>query len=342
MATGFAGELGLSRTIGLLAMATLAAGTRRVAGINQPERHARQPRLVGHKGAKLVEGPTAHAGSLLPPESCTVANACQFLKGNAATGIFGEDHEVFANAVIHVFAEASFPVLRPSQGPADILRAFSPALAASRSFLKRLTPGMVPLAGALDGLAGEGLSVAGRGEVDHPQVHPQEILHLDRRAFGDLYGGIEVEAPIARDQIDLAFEPVEALRLVFPIDQRNHLAASERPEAHVIHALPAEDTVVIGDRAIWAEDGATCPVALEHFDGLGDGAHRHLRRQAKAPADLVIAARMDRRLGVHFGIEAYTRRITGCSVECRHGVAQERGLFGCRQELQLQGQFHGA
>ena len=169
----------------------------------------------------------------------------------------------------------------------------------------------------------------------HAQIHPQPIMHLNRRAFGHIDGGIQIEPAIARHEIDLAFEPVEARGLVLAIDHVNQLTTMQGPQADVIGTLPAQDRLIIGNRAVRPKHRTARLVALENLDGLGDRPHRHLGRQPEAGSKFVVTAFMDARLAVDLGLETHLGHIGHSAIKRGHGLAQEGGLCGCREELEL-------
>ena len=113
------------------------------------------------------------------------------------------------------------------------------------------------------------------------------------------------------------------------VDERHHLAPGERPQTHLIDALPPEDTIVVRDRAVGPERRATGFVALEDLNRLGDRPHRHLGGQAKAFPEFVIAALVDRGLPEHPSIKPHLGGVAGGGVKRGHRLSQERGLLRC-------------
>ena len=67
------------------AFGTLAAA---IAWVHGNQRNARQLRLVRQERAQLSKGPSVENGTLLPPSPYPVADAIEFLNGDAAPGAF--------------------------------------------------------------------------------------------------------------------------------------------------------------------------------------------------------------------------------------------------------------
>lgn len=173
-------------------------------------------------------------------EPSSARGSAKVFHPDTAPGVFGLGNKPLADDVVLVSAEAGFPRRQSFQsflGPTGALP---------------LSPHPVAVMAApdlLDGITGMFAAVGITGDVDDPQIDPDEVLDFDRGVFGHVHRGEQVELAAPIDQIDLAFNPVEPLALVFAVGQREVHAAIERPQAHAVESLEAQDAFVVGDGA---------------------------------------------------------------------------------------------
>ncbi len=326
-------KLGLCLAVAPSAMAAPGASLRGVVRVHGHDRDADQPSLVLDKVPELREGPVAEAATI-PARNGVLdpgPNMGQVFQGESLIECLGGSDELLGDFVIDVG-------LKPGLTSADALelafgglRSFPLVLLAARG-----AAAPVPV----DGGAAVGVALAVHRDVDDAEVNAQECLDRAGRRFGQFHRGQQVELAVAVDQVALALDAVETLALVLAVDQSDNLTARERGQADAVDALEAHVPLIVGHGAVRPEHRADRLVAAEALHGLADGAHGELCGQVELLADGAVAEPMDARLA------EYARGKTLGSGEGRglvhaaHGVEQQRGLLGRRQQLELDSQLH--
>jgi hypothetical protein len=176
MITGSTMELGLTNSIGLLAMTTPATGLAGIGGVKPLDRHACQPGLVGDEVPELIEGPSVEAIPLPPAEPDPFADAPQVFKGNPANGALRRSNEILADAVVGIAAVPALPQFGTDQCP---MAAAALVSVSSLGCLAKIAApfGMLASLG-LDLLRGMAVPIGIDGDVLHPQIDTDEVLGL--------------------------------------------------------------------------------------------------------------------------------------------------------------------
>lgn len=324
-------ELSLTFSVGLLAMAAHAARSTSVAGIHGEHRHAGQLPLVGDEGLQLSKGPTRVSRPVFLANRCPLADVGQVFQPDPACGVFGGLDKGFAENVVLIAAEVGLALGEFFQPPLGTLGACplegTSGLVATSPYLLGDLPRM-------------SIAVAVRRDVDDPEIDPQEVLDLDPGVFGNNDRRIEMELPVAVDEINLPLEPVEPLALILAEDDRDDFAALQDGQAHLVEPLEGQNAFVISDGAAWPEDGADRLVSLENLDRLTDGANGELSRQPKPLPDLAVGDPVNAGLRENFGVEAALGGKRRGFVEPLHD-GQEFGLLVIgREQAKPQREVH--
>ena len=277
----------------MVASGALARGVPRV---HEDHLHAVGEGLVDDQGAQLMERPPAVAGSLVMPNRCPLADACQVFQGDAARGALGSLANEGVGDLVVLDASKAGLLAR------DMLeRAACAARGASLQVSAK--PGVL----AADSF-GLGAGVVGAfavgGEVLQPQIHPQEALARDRGLLVQRGAEVEVDLTLAHQELGLAHASdlgeQRALRRSEGVGAKDAgLGAAEADL--VLVGQEGGEALVVGEGRVLAEGGAA-------FGGGGEGrSHRRagldslLGRQAKEPAKFAVVGLLDGEGGAEWG-----------------------------------------
>src|SRR3990167_1032643 len=332
MGTRSATEHGLRHAGGRLAVAARVTGAARVAWIDDRHADAAQTGLVLDEAPELGEGPAALPRPLAMANRGPRADVRQVFERNPARGVLSRGDDRFADHVVLVSAKAGLPSRQGLQ----------PLLGAACAATLQATPVLVVApADALDGVAGVGAAVAIGGQVHDAEIDAEERFGFYGRAVWQVDRGVEVERAVTQDEIHLALDAVEPFALVGAVEQADAFPAAERQQANRRRSLETQDAFVVGHGAVRAKYRALGLVAAKALDGLPDGAHGHLRRQAESLAQLVIAAGLNRWGAEELRLEPDAGRVRRSGVECPHRRPQGRRLVRRWHQSELQRQLHG-
>jgi hypothetical protein len=259
---------------------------RRVARIDENERHSRQCGFVGDKHPQLVERPTVENHSLPAPNSYPVANPTQVFELDSACGAFSAGNDLLTDNVVDVAGKAGLPAREK----------FEPTLGRSGSLTLQLrTQPAVAIADALD-LRTRVLSTVGiRGDVRDSKIDAKERGSLKQCRLWHIARGNEIERAILIDQVRLATLAHEQHELLPPAsgeaDVQPTIQAADR-DGHPIH-IPAKDAAIVGDGTMRAKGALRLPVELVSVGNLGDAAHRDLGRKSEVVAKTLVDQRLN-------------------------------------------------
>lgn len=332
-------EFALALAVVFFGVAAAGTGAAGVTWINSDHGNTEQLPLVSNELTELGEGPSAHLCSLTLAEPCPLTDALEVFKSDPASSVFGLSHELLADDMVLVAAEAPFLVADPLHGPTGVL-AGSPLVSLVHLPAQRPADGVILLADSFHMLPRDAGAVAGGDDLLDAKINAQKLLDLDWGFVGQVYGRQQVELAAPEDQVALALDAVKAGLLVLAINQRDDLPAFERQQACLVHALKAHQSLVVGHRPVGPEPWAVLLIPLEAFDGLADGADCHLAGQAKPLAKLPVAQGMDAGLTESLRVKANAGGVTGGGVELLHRRQQHPLLVRTGQQLKLQGKLH--
>jgi len=207
---------------------------------------------------------------------------------------------------------------------------------------QRSTPGRVLEAFGLNLLRGVLLAVAIHGDVDHAQVHAQEVCGRGLGSVRDVdRDQQEPLAVLAKYQVALTLRPAEPISLILPHDVGNDHAAFEGRDAHAIGALEA-DVLAHAERdgRVLAELRSLVLVWLVRFNHLGYAPYRCVGRESEPFAKLGIAKLLKRELVGDLPLERDTCQPGGGFVEPFDRRLQLGGRLWIGQELGLERDVH--
>jgi prepilin-type processing-associated H-X9-DG protein len=313
--------------------AAFRARLRRVSRIDRHQRNAGKCSLVGQLRPELSKRPTVVRAALGLSNRCPRPDVRQIFDGNPAPGVFGPPYDFLADPMVEVGGE---PRLFGPAMPQQSLGRLGPFLLEAAA-QPRMPPPEVGIVGAAMDVA-----VTVSGDIPAAQVHAKILGRIARGHFAYVDGHVEEEHAAAIDQIGLSTHSVELFVLVCASDPRHDQPAVQRPDRDAIRALPRQDTLVVDDGAVGPESRLDGLVALVDLADLGDGADRHLRRQAEVAPGIIINQPLQLDLVRALVSERHDGDCVTRRIEPHHGRQQRRSLFGGRQESDLHSQVHAS
>lgn len=325
-------ELGLTRTVGFLAMP--ADGTRPagVARVDRHDGHTRKLGLVLHERSKLEERPSRVPVALPLPNRCPVTNARKVFEGDTASGAFGLGDDGLADAVVLLLSEPGFlasKLLELFLGPLGPLA------------LASLSTGLVLTSNLLDGFSGMHVAIGINRDVHDTEIDTQEVRCWRLGSLGEIDRNEEEPLTVlAKHQITLPPGEPEPLSLVLAHHEGNDHATCEGKQADLVRSLEGHHPLVERYRGVFAVFGPLVLVSLVSFDNLSDATDCHLRGKTEPLTQLGVAKLLKLELVGNPLLERNTRQ-PGCGLvepfDRRHELG---GVFGCGQELGLERQLH--
>ncbi len=340
IATLCTGKPRLTDPIRSLDMSAAVAALARVPWVHQDDRHASERRLVFDKGAELRESPASHSGALWLPKPRPRADMRQRFKRNTSLGAFGRRNERLTDTVIDVTPESRFFLGHALQRLSNLLGALPAHLGHGARTLQALAALRVACPTGFHRVPTVRRAIRGCCQVDDAQIHTKHVLRSKQGGFGHLDGTQQIPGTASIHQIGLPFDTPLPGALIGATDKRHLNTSTDGPQARRAQPVEAQHALVVADRAIRAERWTDRLVPLETLDRLGNRTYRHLRRQGKRGAHLVVHQMVQGDLPKQPRRKARLCGIGGSRVERGHRGAQGVGLGMRRQESELQGQFH--
>lgn len=325
-------KLVLALTVLLGAVSAYGASTAGIAGIDGHQHNPGQPGFVFEEQAQLGERPGMQRCALLLPGLDPFANASQLFNGNAAPGAFSFGNDLLRDYVVDVSGKpllTSCKLLQSSFGGTGLFP------------LQLLPQPAMPVTNRFSVTTALDITIGSGGNVAHSQIDTKEFCRFHRGVFRKIDRTEQIELAFAVNQIGLPFDAVKPFFLVLAVNQRNNQASfRQRPQADLIESLETQDALVIRNRTSGLEDRAFRLVAGETLNGFADCPDGHLCRQPVSGSDFGVRQLVNRRLAVNLRLESKAGSESRRLVNPFHRGKQSPALFGVRQNLQLEREFH--
>jgi len=302
-----------------------------VAGTDRLNWHSIALRLVSHELPLLAKCPTMQRAALRLANRYPAADVGQVLDPNSASGVFGFPHDGLRYAVVDVGCEAM--LFQPTSFQQTLGRLGSLPLKPSAQV------GMAfPQPAGM--CTAECLSIAVHGDELDAEINTEILSGIAGWYVAHVNGHVEEEHAVTVDQVSLSTSAVQKGGLVSPAHPRHQRPAIQGPDGHPVGPLPRQDALIIDDGPMRPKRRLDGLIAFVNLNHLGDGPHRHLRRQAELCANGMIAEFLKLNLVRALVDEGYRRQRIAGGVEPDHRRKQRSRLRRIRQELELHGQVH--
>ncbi len=321
----------LIHSVPLVDIAANGALARRVAGIDAHKRNTGALGLVGQERSGLCEGPGVQAGSLTTASRDPGADMRQIFQRNAAPGAFSGQDDHLRDAVVYVGTESPFLA-------GELAEATLSGLGAAP--LQAGLPARQFGADALDIRAGVDHSIAIDSQGTDSEVNSKPVLGLEFLDFGNVAGGGEIPLSPDKAEIDLAFPIGHQAPLMLAHDHRDGKASVHGPQIGRAVLGEAEDTIIIGLRAVRAEYRGNFAADFESVGDLGDCADGRLCGQVEMLSEHPVSELVHIELPERLGFKPGVCQPRGRFVTPRQRRRQALSLVRRRQEFDGGNELH--
>ena len=326
-----AGERSLRRSVLLVDITTRGTRPAGISGVHENHFYPRYPGFVGDKLSQLIKCPRGEFASLRLTSPDPFTDASQILHGNSAPCAFSLSNQPLGNGMVHVASKVPFLRLALLEEPSGCL---GPLLLESGPKFSVSLPQAVQMP------AGEGFSIGIDGNVDDPQVNSQEVLRISRRGLIHFTDGIQKETAIVVDEIGLSLAGLEEFPLPISGLEGNFSPPAYSPNGHIVRVV-AQDAVIVGNRASWAERSPDLAVQFVGIGYLGDTSYNDLSRKKKLFPHVLVGELVKPELSEGLTIQCYLRDVITGSIGLLHSLKEGLGLFWRRLKFDVGHKFHG-
>ncbi len=332
-------ERRLRSSVAFIAVSASGTGPTGIARVNSYDGNTEQLALVGDKGTELIERPAIHLRSLSLAKPCPVADALEVLKSDAASGVFSQSNDAFADDVVNVFPEIGFFSTNSLHGAASIL-ASSPLMGTVHLAPKAAMDSMVLNADGFNVVPCESLPITGCGKVAYAQVNADEISNGNRGLVGNINGDKKEPFPVfSENQVALALGKPKAICLIFTHQERNYDPTFQRRYADTINALkPNILTHRKRDGGVLSKARSLGFVGLECLACPRDTPNRGVGGKSKPLAQFPVNQFLQRKLIRKLSFECNASYPRSRRIKSFHRLPKHHGLVLVGEQLDLQGE----
>lgn len=264
----------------LINSSTRGACARGIAGVNEFDQDPRQLCLVLDKASQLKERPRVVLPPLTPANRYPVTNTTQVFQSDTPVSVFGLCNNSLTDSVIDVSNKPSLFTRTLLKQTFGCLRIFGLKFS---SYFSMTFPETVDLT------AGVSLPIGVGGDIDDTKVNAEKLFGVSHGRFFHLAGLEKIECTISVDEVSLPHKVMEKNQLPFSSNEGNPEPSVKSPNRdESVGHLPGEDTLVIGNTAMFIEGapgGAASLISIRH---LSQDSHHNLGREAEPTAEVVV------------------------------------------------------
>lgn len=310
----------------------LATSLRGVGRVDKDDGNAMQFSLVKNLLAQVVKRPAMQLAALLPSSPDPRTYALQVFKGNRSVRAFGFQHELFADAVVHVAGKTGlFAAALFKQAPGRLrtlaLHSLSQAGMATAKVAQVSTGVLFPAAVI--------------GNVGHTKVNAKNAFNVNWFRRFDFASGEQVKLPINVAKVAFALLGLQQFKLASASTERHVFATVQRPDRNGLCVrVPRKDAAIVSNRAVFPERAARVLIQAVSLNNLADTTHRHLGAQLKLVTDTVVDELVNTHLGERLGGPRRIANRVTCGVGTLERLKQCLVLFWRRFQLNFGRQFH--
>ena len=313
--------------------AAFRTGPGRIPGIDDEHFDALHQRLVGHKGAELIEGPVVQPVSLAFSGRNLFPDARKILNGNTGTSAFGLGNKLFGYVVVD-------PCLKTMLFSGDLFQ--SPFAGLRLFLLKAFSSFLIPDPFVFDRRAGEDFPIGIGGDVDDSKVYSKNLFRKFRLLFRNVADEIDKPflAVFVKDKIDFPFSETEIFPLMLSADKWDLHSTGKSPKTDLVSLLEGKNPVVIGLRRPLTKNmdgGSIRPVRIGN---LGNAPDDHLRGKFGRLPCFVVFGFMERELIEIFRIERMAGKLIAKTIAGFQRLEESLRLFFSRFQFEVDRYFH--
>ena len=320
----------MSTTIGLRNRATLRAGARAIAGVNEFDQYPCALGFILDKEPQLAECPRVLLPPLALPNRDSGPDTAQIFQSNTPASVFSLCNNTLGNYVIDMDSKASF--------------LFGPLLEKARASLRplclKLTPEFsVAFSETIDLVPGVGLPVRVGSDINDTQVNAKEPRRVIGGRFLDLAHLVKVEITVAINKVGFATAVFKKLGLLTSGSKSNLQPAATRPDRY-LGSLPGEDALIVGNAPMPIKCPRGLPVELVGIGNLGQHPNHYLSRESKSTSDVIVEKVVEVILAKSLCFPGMGADIVGSIVYTLQCLQQRLALLFSRYQFNLRYHFH--
>lgn len=277
--------------------------------INQDKMDTGEFSFVFHFGSQIVETPRMLLAPLWLLNPYPITDSFEVFKSNAATGAFSLLNNLFGDHMVDISGKPRFFL------PTFLKQAFS-GLSSFR--LKFLSKSGMSGSKVIDAAPRKMFAVAVSCNIDNAQVNAKKVVGLAFRWFGHFDTNIEIELPVAVNQVSL---PACSADVQVPVIAENKgyiNSAFQCLDIDSIGKLEFPEPVVVNDSAMWFEFMVFLFIALAGISHFTYSPDSHLGSKPKFLTDGIVAKTMQTYMACCMLLVCYTGNIGASSIERFH------------------------
>gem|GEM_PF-2628088 len=270
-------ELGLTLTIGFVAISTSRTSSACVSRVYKKDGYSSHLCLVAYKVFQLVKSPITHLPSHFAAKTVgSLSYPCQVFEGKCLARRMCRLHKLFTDNVINV----------PGKTRSLAAHLFECAFCSFRPrLLQARTMGAGATAADFDRLPRILTAFAVGGNLHNAKVNPENAVRFDKGRVWDTHRRHQVEVAADKCKVGFTLTESEKPALIRSADKRQFKPAVNRPNADLpFVSVPRQDAVIKGDSPCRLKRALSALVEFVGVGHFGNGANDHLRGQARCPA----------------------------------------------------------
>jgi hypothetical protein len=327
-----ADERRLRAAVRLVNAATFRARSARVARVHNYNRNAGKRRLVGEKQTQLEERPGVQSASLSFSNRYPVANTAEVFHSDTATGVSSFANDLLRKNVVRVRMEVA---LLRTKLPQMAFGALRPGALESGTKLRDAA------SQSERALTGMRFAVRVDREVADAEIDAEPAFGVNRTAVGDVDGHVQVELPLAVNEVSLTANTVESTSVVSANGTRDDDTAVEGQQTYAIEAvLETVDPLIVSDGAVFSKVNQLHLVPLVNFADFRDGAHGVLRGETESIAQVAVVELLELQLVGTLQLESALGKPGTGFVHASHRRKQSSFLGRVDEQLHCCDQLH--
>ena len=263
-------ELGLTLTIGFIAVTALGTRSTRISRVNKVDGYASLLCLVSDKAFQLVKSPIAHLPSHFPIKTVgPLSDIFKVFQSECLAGKKCRLHKLFTDNVIDVLAKARGFQSYLLQGASCPLRA---------ALLQATTVGADASAQSLDCCARIGMALAIRRKLYYAEVNSKYAVGFDKQRVWNADRCHQVEVAIDKSKVSFALTESKKPTLIRPAHKGQFNPSVNRPDRNLPFVdVPFENTVIKGNCACRLKCALSALVQLIGVGYLTNAPDNYLR-----------------------------------------------------------------
>ncbi len=322
----------MRRTVALINTTTYRAGARGIARLNELNDYPGELRLIFDKLSELRERPGVLLSPLAFPNRDAVADTLEVFQCDSPSAVFSLHNNTLRDYVIDVCGKTPLFSGTLFEKAAGCLCAlglkFSPQL-------------RVALPQSVDLITRVGLTIRVGSDILDAQINTKKLDSFTRRRLLYLTTLVKVKIPVAINKVGFSGQMPEKGKVVIAGNEGNSATAIRRPEGNgFVYQSPGQDTLIVGDTAVFAEDASCLPVEFVGVCNLGQHPDYCLSREIEPATDVVIKDIVKVVLTKDFCLPGMVANVAGSCINRLQCFKKGLMLLFGRQEFNLGNQLH--